>query len=248
MPADPDPIDAKAKQILLRTYWRSGGWIDDPVTEPAALAYAKDKRLMFDALTLSHDALVARAIAAREGVSQQRVALAFAASLSTRRLYLRSALGSYANLAELRPHAFTPRTVDSMAYLCGTCAKLEQLNDVDLNVLNFERFKFGGVRHEDVLYNALDLELLAELEAPTPTASDAAVLRDVLNALASSEVGDTPAAVRRRLKGTLKANKDEIAGLLELLRLAGVCTLDNRWKADDYNADRVHALFGDLLR
>ena len=117
-------------------------------------------------------------------------------------------------------------------------------------MLNFERIKFGGVRHSKLLYNMLDLELLSKLEVPEPTREDIEILKAVLAvlaALASSEVGDWAGAVRRRFKPLLKTNKDELGGLLEILTLAGVCRLEDRWEDGDYDEERAQSLFGAYL-
>jgi hypothetical protein len=56
---------------------------------------------------LDHDAWVRTAVAAASTVTAEEAADAFLASLTTRRLDLRSALGSYALAGHLREHPFT---------------------------------------------------------------------------------------------------------------------------------------------
>ncbi len=47
-------------------------------------------------------------------------------------------------------------------------------------MLNFERFKWGGVRHSDPLYMAFDPERFAAIDIPAPTDDDRAILRQII--------------------------------------------------------------------
>ena len=101
--------------------------------------------MMFDPIRLSHGDIVRRAIEVRTRVDPQVVADAFLVSLSTRKLEPRSALGSYAVLRHFPPHEHYDRRKG-----CPVWGEYNDPDeDEDLNVLNFERFKWGGVRHEE---------------------------------------------------------------------------------------------------
>ena len=62
---------------------------------------------MFDPVTLDHAGIVKWCRKSVAAVTKEQVAAAFLASLSTRRLDLRSALGSYAAGRHLPDHRFT---------------------------------------------------------------------------------------------------------------------------------------------
>jgi hypothetical protein len=79
---------------------------------------------------------VRAAMAAVRSVTVAEVGEAFLASLSSRRLDLRSALGSYAVARFLAEHAYE----DSGHGRCATCGQYEETEPEDLNVLSFERF------------------------------------------------------------------------------------------------------------
>ena len=66
----------------------------DEASPPDDFEYAKRAGVMFDPVRLSHDDVMNRALAAFRGVDHRAVADAFVSSLSSRRLDLRSALGS----------------------------------------------------------------------------------------------------------------------------------------------------------
>ena len=105
-----------------------------------------------------HDGWVRAAVAAASTVTAQEAAGAFLSSLTTRRLDLRSALGSYALACHLREHPFTiPRDLIYDGYApvgpddCAVCGlRGREAGEQDLNVFKFERFKWGGVRRHSV--------------------------------------------------------------------------------------------------
>ena len=96
-------MDKKAKKILFQTYWSSKGWKMDEErqTSPEDFAYAKEKGVMFDPITISHDECVKRLVELAKSVSMEQVAKGFLCSLSTRRLDWRSAVSSYETACSL---------------------------------------------------------------------------------------------------------------------------------------------------
>lgn len=87
-------MDKKAKHILFQTYWSAKGWRDKPVTAPDDFLYAKEKGMMFDPFTISHDDCVSQIVKLAASVSMEQTAKAFLSSLSTRRLDWRSGIAS----------------------------------------------------------------------------------------------------------------------------------------------------------
>ena len=85
-------LDGRAVQILMDAYW-SNGCRENPAVTPEDLAYARQAGVMFDPIVLRHDEIISRLVLARAAVTKEQVANAFLASLSRRRLDLRSALG-----------------------------------------------------------------------------------------------------------------------------------------------------------
>lgn len=114
---------------------------------------------MFDPLTIHHDECVRQVVEWHEKVPKEKVAAAFLHSLSTRKLHLRSALSSWALTRPFTLHPFASNAgrytaaENGVAYAmhgdCYVCdsfhiASRESYVDEDLNVLNFERHKWGG--------------------------------------------------------------------------------------------------------
>lgn len=211
--------DKRALKTLFTTYWSSSGWRpeDQQTTNPADFDHAKRAGVMFDPLVIDHDALIARLLRARDALTLRAVADGFLASLSTRRLDLRSAIGSYACFAHLTAHAFTPR--DGHCTVCGTYAY--RTEGEDLNVLNFERHKWGGVRHNQPLYAMLDLECFASEPVPAVTDEDVAIFRALLAAIEGAPPRISATALQASLPKPLAANKAEREIIIEILGHCG---------------------------
>lgn len=209
-------MDKKAKQILFQTYWSAKGWREKPVTTPDDFLYAKEKGMMFDPFTISHDDCVSQIVDLADSISKDQAAKAFLSSLSARRLDWRSGIASYSIAKLMTPHTYTPvesgrsyqdGKVTAVSYTCKVCQDLKHgvigrknYANSDLNVLNFERFKWGGGRHGDLLYTLFDLKQLKKEQIP-------GVLRDKL----------------KNVPG-LKSNQDERLVLIEILACAEVLT------------------------
>lgn len=240
----PHAIDKKARNILFSTYWSGSGWIDrraldTAATDPADFAYAKAQGLMFDPVSFSHDECLADVLATRDKLPAAHAARAFVSSLSTRRLDWRSGLASHALAQALAPHPYTP--VDSgrsygpdgqvthVSTTCRICRDArdgiigqDDYRDIDLNVMNFERLKWGGVRHGKLEYTWLDLRELSRLDVPEPTDEDVAILNALLRAAATSQAGDRASTLEPRLKPLLASSKNERRMLIEALACIGV--------------------------
>jgi hypothetical protein len=175
--------------------------------------------VMFDRpLAVAHDQVVAGVIGAVAEVSLDAAADASLASMTSRRLDLRSALGSYAVARHLRPHPFTSGRIEGQCAVCG----LREDQVSDRNILNFERFKWGGVRRDDLTYVWLDLELFSSADRPRPTHQDGLSVERILAELDNAPVDMTAAGAEQKLLRGINSNKDERSVLLGIL---GVCSV-----------------------
>lgn len=249
------PPDARAKKILFDTFWSSKGWIDRGARRlsEADREYAKRHGMMFDPLTIGHDAIAAETRRLVESIDLATASAAFLASLSTRRLDLRSGLASHVLASAVAPHGYVGNAFGT----CVTCGACREHRDEDLDVLNFERHKWGGVRHGDPLYMLLDLSQLARLEPVTPTDDDRAIFEKILVVAAGAAPKDTPAKLSAQLAGVLPSSKPERDVLVEILAAVGVLAPSDRsrgsgefvhagaWRgADGYSRAAVARLFG----
>src|SRR6185295_12052319 len=214
------PVDPRALKVLFDTYWSPAGWRDENSrrTPLKDFEYAKRAGVMFDPIRLSHDDIVKRAVAAVRRVERQAVADAFIVSLSSRRLELRSALGSFAVLQHIPRHT-TLRQSDA----CSVCGEYNRpTEDKDLNVLNFERFKWGGVRHDQPLYAGMDLELFHKVPRVAPAAADVAVFKKVLKAIDAAPAKTSSAVLEKHLAKTFKSSKSERDNMIGVLGHCGI--------------------------
>jgi hypothetical protein len=210
--------DKRSLKILFETYWKREGWRGDRATDPEDLDYAKRAGVMFDPVRVDHDEVIERLDIGRSAVDARRIVDAFVSSLSTRRLDLRSALGSYAVFRKMPVHA--GRYVERK---CTVCGMYEPSNDLeDVNVLNFERFKFGGVRHDQPLYAAMDLELFDREGNIEATRADVDVFRSILASIREAPRDTTAADLQARFPRSLKSNKAERDVIVAVLGFCGV--------------------------
>ncbi|QDT14118.1 hypothetical protein CA12_01860 [Alienimonas californiensis] len=132
---------------------------------------------------------------------------------------LRSVLGSFAAARLTPPH----RRSESAPMPCAVCGfGGTGSRPVDLNVLNFERLKWGGVRHDSPVYAAFDLERFAELPPCGPGPVDRAALRELLDRIAAVPPDVTGATLQKELRGAFPSNKDERDGVAAILGHCGV--------------------------
>jgi len=210
--------DERALQILFNAYWEPGkGWRRMPAATPSDLAYAKAAGYMFDSVRWSHEEVITGVISAARSLSRREVALAFISSLATRRLEYRSALASYAKFHEFPYHERQPRP-GTFAETCTQCSwALMPDSDQDLNGLNFERYKWGGVRHDDPLYALLDLREFRRLQKPEGCEEGAGILKRILATAAELPATAKPSDLERALQGSFTSNKAERRILLTIL-------------------------------
>jgi hypothetical protein len=273
-------MDKKAKKILFSTYWKNG-WIDikERTINSTDFNYAKSKGLMFEPLTITHNECLEKIFQILPKINDDFVAKAFLSSLSTRRLDWRSGLASYFIAKQLVPHkydkaisghGYSNGKIVSTSYTCGTCRDLrygiignEFYKDIDQNVLNFERIKWGGVRHGKLDYTLFDLQQLQIEDIPEPTTEDIQIFKDILDTIENSNPNDYPGILEKNLATCLKSTKDERKVLIEILACIEILKPQSYdrpskgkhdwafveyWRGEDkYNKDALELYFGKFL-
>ncbi|MDK8643917.1 hypothetical protein ACQRXC_27485 (plasmid) [Niallia taxi] len=211
-------VDKKAVKILFKRYWSTTGWTNTQLSIKE-LDYAKEARIMFEPIELSHDEIIHNVNELVNILDLKEIIEQFIASLSTRRLDLRSALGSYIVGKHLLKHTFTG--AESYCIYCGSYSSKTQERQ-DLNILNFERFKWGGIRHLDPLYIAFDLNQYTNSEKLVPTSEDYEILNKILIAINELPPEGKIRDLEKALTKIIKSNKEEREVLLQIL---GYCSI-----------------------
>lgn len=209
-----------------------------------------------------------------------KVVTAFLSSLSNKRLDWRSGLASYFIAKQLVPHKYTKALsgqsfgengeVTHESYTCGVCRELkygiigdENYKNEDLNVLNFERIKWGGVRHGQLIYTLFDLQQLQTAEIPTPSTEDIEIFKNILSVIENSQPNDYPSALEKNLATVIKSTKDERKILIEILACINILkpatydrpsrgkndwTFVEFWRGEDkYNEEALNNYFGKYM-
>jgi len=209
--------DKRALKILNGMFWSSAGWNRNPSVPPEDFAYAKAQGLMFDPVDFTHDQATSAAVDAAARISREVVAHAFVSSLKSRRLDLRSALGSYAVGRHMKAHSKINSVGSPGCAYCGGYDKA----DADPNVLNFERFKWGGVRHDNPQYIAFDLGTFS-FEEVAPSSEDYSILRAIFRTIKSMPQKARLGDLERELSNILPSNNAERRTLIGILGFTGI--------------------------
>ncbi len=215
----------KGLKLLFSTYWSSRSWNYDPPTEKDFEQAIQEGYMFAPMLPHTHDEALAKLRIALGKISPSDIANAFLYSLSTRALHYRSALGSYYYALSIPDHSHA----DSKA--CYFCDWLKLPDSIDLtlrlpeyNIFNFERYKWGGIRHTCLEYALFDLEQFLLLPKVTPDEKDFSILKSILQTIdelpAQSKAGAYRALITK--KKLLKSNKSEVEVLLDILGICGV--------------------------
>ena len=237
---------ADGLKILFNTYWDSKGWKDGTVSEED-FNLAKSQGYMFDyPNVMSHDDTLKKLKNIVKQVNPRDVANAFLYSLTTRKLEYRSAFGSYWYAISIPNHQLYLRNNSlnhNHCYLCGWNKWADNPTDYDLkhgiNVYNFERYKFGGVRHTRLDYALFDLEQFLKLPKVTPTKEDFDILIKILKCIekvnSKNKVGKLRDVIIK--EKVFKTNKAEVSILLNLLGISGVLSNKDFPSYEEYFAN-----------
>jgi hypothetical protein len=169
---------------------------------------------MFEPVAGTHGEWIARARSAASAVTLAQAAEAFVASLGSRNLALRSALGSRAGVAKLPLHEFKPWSAR-----CAECGLHASSGPENLDVLNFERDKWGGVRHGNPVYAWFDMDIFTRSEHLEETPRDVDILNRLLETAREAAPGARPADLEQAIAPLLPSNKDERRTLLGILAM-----------------------------
>jgi len=170
---------------------------------------------------LTHDQAVELARTAVAALSCAEVATAFAASLTTRNLAWRSALGSMAAMQHVAPHAFEPSRLNQ-GNVCAVCGLPRDVRRDEAALAELRAKQHRLVRFYDIVYAGHDLATFRALAPAEPTAADRRALGDLLDRLRAlgpdARIGDLERALRKRFP----SNKNERKYMLEALAIAGI--------------------------
>jgi hypothetical protein len=194
-------MDSKALKILFNSYWSSKGWQAREQTSTDDFEYAKSKGMMFDPITLDHNEIIKWFLKVFDETSKKHVVKCFLNSLSIRRLDFRSGLSSYALGRHFPKHSFATNS----NVFCRSCGMIERNEQHDINRLNFERFKWGGVRLSDPLYAAFNLEILNKETIPDPSNEDITIFNGIIEIIKNCDSSDRPGHLEKQLTGIIKS-------------------------------------------
>lgn len=214
------------------------------------IADAKAKGILFDYPKYeSHSAALSRLRSILARIDPKDIANAFLFSLSTRRLEYRSALGSYYYAKAIPEHDFMNSFNEVLAraarhcYFCGWDAWASEPSKFEkrfgVNIYNYERYKYAGVRHDQLNYSLFDLEQFIGLPKVVPTEEDLRIFTDILSCVKCLNASDKAGRLRDTISKAkiFKTNKNEISVLLGELGICGILAGQDAPSYDIYFAN-----------
>lgn len=219
-------MTASTRDVLARHFGHATGALKRG-GKPSAAELELARREGYDpdaTLSLSHDEVVERTIAAAARLTPEGVARAFVCGVGGSWLRGRQSLISYAYARYMTAHRADPTPGYDDCRTCGIPleADIELADEV-------VRWHLGSVWNEGVQTFFVDLEELAAQSIPEPTEADRATLKRLLEVAAEADPAETPSQLEQRLaklKVVPDSDKYKRYGILEALAEIGV--LPNR--------------------
>lgn len=224
--------DKRALKTLFDTYWSSKGWKSAghlnwvPQTPTEDFAHAVEAGVMFAPRKVNHDECLDRIDQYRRAVTPREVGAAFIANLSSGSIGLRSALGSYAVALHLPVHPLAVHRISGVG--CDLCGARRKVTELDMNVLSFERHKWGGVRHEQPEYMAFDLERFVAEPSGLPSAEDRRSFRSLLECVDTMPTGAKLADLVSAMKPFVSGGTAQSRIVIGVLGFTGVLRIPDR--------------------
>jgi len=228
----------KGLQILLKTFEKAKRFYEISKED---FEIAKKEGYMFDyPESLSHEETYKKLNKLLERINPQDVADAFLASLATRKLEYRSALGSYWYVRSIPKHK-----VDSERSGCSYCNwsrwvknPSEWLKIEGVNVWNEIRYTYGGMCYGKLELAVFDIEEFTKL--PKVSKDDVEegkkLLLEMLHCI--DDLGETGKVGKYRdylvKKKIIKSNRAEIESLLNNLGTSGILSGSPESEAPSY--------------
>ena len=106
--------------------------------------------------------------------------------------------------------------------MCDVCGEYRKPSEEDLSVLNFERLKWGGVRHLSPVYNAFDLERFSQTDVTEPTPKDFEIFHAIIKTTKSLNVSARPRDLEKALSKIVDSNAAEREILIQILGFCGI--------------------------
>lgn len=215
-------MDRRARKILLDTYWGSGGWKKGDIVEEEH-NYAITHGVMFRPVSFSHAETLMSIRELCNEIKLKQVTSAFLFSLSTRKLEYRSALGSYIYGNSIPVHQSDDK---NYCNICGYSELEYHEYHRTWDVYNFERIKWGGVRHDHSSYAMFDLIEFKKLPEVEPTGDDIKILKKIIEIAKLLENGG-PRELEKAISSEFLSNKSEREMMLGILGICGILQTSN---------------------
>jgi hypothetical protein len=204
--------DKTAFKIIEKKYWKNG-WVDEKlrITNAEDAKYLKDAGFVFPAIKKTHDEIVNDVIRMSKTATVDECLNMFSRSLSIHQVTLRSYLSSFVQAKLLPRHKFNGK---GACPICGLYSKEE----IDQEVMVFEKIKWGGVRLQHIEYIYVDLSLFENGICDPEGIDGLGVLLQEIETMPKPMSASKVAGSIKSFKGN-KSEKEIVCGIL------GICNV-----------------------
>ena len=214
-------MDQKSKTIITKMFWSSEGWRKERTISDQDKEYLIKDNAWYDIGKYTHKELQKSLLNIIKNIDRNKIVSNFLYSITTRELVFRSPLGSYAIHKNLQEHNH------SKDVHCSICGIVEKEDKWDLNVLNFERIKWGGVRHHLMDYAYFDLDTSTNT-LQKETTEDINTFKKIINCIKQLPNEARIRDAEKSIKDLLKSNAQEREIFLQILGYCGILQPSNK--------------------
>jgi hypothetical protein len=217
-------MDKLALEILLKDYTFYD--FDLRTSTPEKFEYAKEKGLMFDDFSMSHDQGNDWLFEVLKLISKDQVVDMFLAGLTSRRLDWRSGLPAYAVARQYPDHAYAP--TEGHPYICSVCGDYtyKEREQRNVNLLNQFRLATGGLCQIGMgpITLAFYLDQFSRIQPVKSSKAEEDIFWQIIELIENAEDRDKATDLEKKLSKAklLKGDKNERREILETLALCGI--------------------------
>jgi hypothetical protein len=206
-------MDPKAMKIL-----KAYDLLSPESTSKEDFEYARAAGLVFDPITITHDASVQWARDEFKRASKADIAASFLSGVGAHLAYARAALSAHAVLTHFPDHHFKA----TQGMHCAICAQPDT-SKIDLTFINKCRWNGAVIGREPVIL-AFYLQQQHAVVIDPPTPSDREAFCAILDLISASPPEETPRSLLKKVKKIpgLKFPAEEARYLLDTLGYAGI--------------------------
>ena len=172
-------------------------------------------------MNISHDELYKWLTGILQSINEEAITDAFLYSLSSRDVKYQAYLASYVFALSIPAHSLIHGVAPSGNVYCRCCGHFENYPQDTVN-LDFELFKWGGVRVNNVFTATYYLDRFLKEEKVKPQKKDFDIFNNIIDIIVFSDEENKPRDLEKLFGKIIKSNKGQREMLINQLGIIGV--------------------------